>query len=321
MPDLYRNIGSLYEQILPELDYVPEEDLDLVPPAHTVTLSNLGYPDDSPTPTRHGVTGSFKILSRSGVEKLQLIASELAHFLPPNGKPRKLREAIYRFRFIRDLCRCPRLTSFLSSIVGIELMPCSFILQRGHLNYAPPKLDWDVVAWHTDTINFSLALLINDPSEYKGGQYEYFLGTREEAKKLLERGDSIPAERVIQLDHTEPGCGIFAQGDYVMHRVAPLQDRGERIVLVNAYMFANVSYHDPCTIEHLKNIDIPKILKSEWIKHKAYRTIQKLSLYIESMPYSESSKEFAYDIENILSELNQALKEIDYSKEKLDGTA
>src|SRR3712207_7706463 len=44
--------------------------------------------------------------------------------------------------------------------------------------------------WHRDVVSFDFVLMVSDPRPMKGGRFEWYLGSVEEGKELLESGRS-----------------------------------------------------------------------------------------------------------------------------------
>lgn len=113
--------------------------------------------------------------------------------------------------------------------------------QQVYVNYALDDISKAVDAWHYDGIGFDYVLMVSDPTGFKGGNFEYFKGTREEVAGLfglqvheVRYGihQDFSLERVIKVRFPEAGYAIFQQGDRVVHRVARLLEPAERITVV-----------------------------------------------------------------------------------------
>lgn len=77
-------------------------------------------------------------------------------------------------------------------------------------------------------------LFCTDPGLYQGGEFQYFLGTIEEAVSLLKTKQSLPPNRVYGVGVQQAGFGIFQQGCMVMHRARAATGQA-RTTLVLSY--------------------------------------------------------------------------------------
>ena len=64
--------------------------------------------------------------------------------------------------------------------------------------------------------------MVTDPTRLQGGQFEYFLGTKEEAAIFAAENRKPPRNRVVTPDFAGPGYAFALHGDMVVHRGAPL---------------------------------------------------------------------------------------------------
>lgn len=307
---------------MPELDgfdhlkdepvFDPRSDLSFEHPDSQVALADIGYSDEEidSAPSPMAVALPFRILSDTGVEKLRSVTHQLEQQLAGVEGSRKLRANVFRSQYIADLCNSEELTAFLSQIAGVRLEACTFRLQQGHLNFAPSEVEREVVRWHYDTVNFSLAIMVSDPQEYDGADYEYFCGTVGEADQILRGQQALPVERVRKVPYRGAGYAMFAQGNRLEHRVTALSGPGERTTLVNCYLPAESDYPDPCTIDHMQAVDPHSLLYPEWVRHKALRSSRRLKLLADSIPHTDDYGRLATLLAEALSDAEQALRDL-----------
>ena len=305
-----------FEPLENEPVFEPSRDLQLEPPARRVMLSELGYKNEEidASPSQMAVALPFRILSDSGVEKLQSVVDRLSTRLDGVKGSRKLRSNVFRSKFIHDVCNSQDLTDFLSDIAGLQLEPCTFRVQQGHLNFAPSDVEREIVRWHYDTVNFSLAVMVSDPEEYEGADYEYFQGTVEEADRILREDGQLPVERTQRVVYRGAGFAMLAQGNRLEHRVTSLDKPGERITLVNCYLAADCSYSDPCTLDHLEAVDPHAMLYPEWVRHKAIRSSRKLQAVAEGLTFTDDYEQLEVQLKQALADAEQALDDVRRAK-------
>ena len=77
-------------------------------------------------------------------------------------------------------------------------------LHLGHCNFAPDDLSRAVDKWHTDTIGLDYVLMVSDPQEQVGGEFQYFLGTKDEVDNIKKEGELLPKDRVVSPNISRP---------------------------------------------------------------------------------------------------------------------
>jgi hypothetical protein len=162
-----------------EPTYNPDKHLALEHPKESLSLRDFGYSEAeiAQCPTDYGMSGIARLLSDEGVSALMGVAQALKSYRVGGERIQyMLRGGVYRSRFLRDLCLCPQVSAFLSEIYGIVVSPHSMPLHLGHCNYAPDDLDRSVDKWHSDTLGLDYVLMVSDPREQVGGEFQYFLG-------------------------------------------------------------------------------------------------------------------------------------------------
>lgn len=129
---------------------------------------------------------------------------------------------------IRDLANDPRRLARASEIIGAPMEPYPFSIVSSTVTFMGPS-DGSV-SWHGDGVPVTelVPLSISDPID--GGHLEIYRGNCEAGKALLERGEALPAEDVITLDHVV-GRSTLGQFIGVLHRTAPIR-LGSRVTLV-----------------------------------------------------------------------------------------
>lgn len=304
---------SGYEPLEDDEEFIPSRHLALERCSERVLLAELGYtPDEiencaSPI----AVSGVFRVLSDEGADVLRRICRALEPGAVSGQRiARMVRGAAYRSRFIRGLCLDPEITAFLSDIFATELAPHSMPAQLGHINYAPHDLSRAVDRWHHDTLGFDYVLMVNDPATFKGGRFQYFMGTKQEAAELAAAGLEPPANRVVSPIFPGAGYALVQQGNMVVHRGGKLMEPAERISFINGYVARDVSKPDPSRLSDLKAWDPPHVVYPEWARHKAWLARAKLDAAIESMPFTDDRAALVFALQSSIADVLDAIADL-----------
>lgn len=268
-----------YSWLDDEPAFDPSTHLALELPASTVTLADLGYPDDvvRSAPTSLAATTPFRVLSVEGAAVLLDTARRLESFTTPNERiERMVRNGCHRSRWLRDLCTSADVTAHLVAIYGVDVAPHPIASQLGHLNFAPSELGAAVDKWHHDTLPLDYVMMVADPTVLDGGDFEWFVGTKEEAAALATAGERPPVDRRTTVEWPGPGYAVALQGDMVVHRGGPLHAPGERITMVNGYVPTDTSRQDHSRTEDLRHVEHPDELARDWARYAAWRSRERL---------------------------------------------
>lgn len=295
--------------------------LALEAPTQTWRLSDLGYgaATIARCASEVAVAGPFRVLSEEGVAAARSVALALREGRQASDRTASyLAGGVYRSKFLHDLCSCTQITDFLSEMARCELLPHSMPSQQLYINYAPDDVTRAVDTWHVDSIGFDFVLLINEPSSFSGGRFQFFRGTTEEAAALLEtetgsltqatRGD-LPADRVVTPTFPAAGHAIFQQGRLVMHRATRLTQRAERITFVPGFVARDASYPDP-TLDGVADWGEPGII-AEFARHKAWLSRAKLDELIETVRLGAAPAELRELLERAVADVIGAIAVMD----------
>jgi len=296
-----------YQYLEDEPTYNPSIHLALERPTESLSLRDFGYSDVeiAKCPTDYGISGIARLLSDEGVTALMNVAQQLRRHTTGGERIQyMLRGGVYRSRFLRDLCLCPKVTAFISEIYGIEIAPHSIPLHLGHCNYAPDDLDRAVDKWHSDTLGLDYVLMVSDPREQVGGEFQYFLGTKAEVEEIMRNGQEMPEDRIISPNFPGPGYMIVMQGGMIVHRGAKLKEAYDRITMVNGYVPLDTISSDPSRFSDIKAVDPHDVLFPEWARHKAWLARGRLDRLIDELPFTQ-------DREYIIGELKSAIQEVE----------
>lgn len=312
LPDGYHYIDN-------EPTYDSNIHLALEFPKDSHNLHDLGYSQEEidKCPTDYGVSGVTRLLSDEGVRVLMQTAQSLRKYSSSGGEriQHLLRGCVYRSKFLRDLCLCPKVSEFLSQIYGIPVAPHSIPLHLGHFNFAPDDLTRAVDKWHIDTIGFDYVMMVSDPNQQVGGRFQYFLGTKKEIQEIKDNNQSIPEDRIISPEFPGPGYIIVLQGNMVVHRGAKLEQPFDRVTMVNGYVPLNLDSVDPSRFFDLKTVDPHQLLFPEWARHKAWLSKGKLNRIIEELPFTDDRELIINKLKSAIEDVETAIKDLSDSSE------
>lgn len=303
-----------YEWLDNEPTFDPARHLQLEAPANIVMLDDLGYHEAEITTkaTPVAVSSPFRLLSDEGADVMLSVARSLRPFHRQAGDriERTTRGGCYRSQWLRDLCTSTELTEHLSSIYGVTVYPHAMPLHLGHLNYEPSAINTSVDKWHHDTLPLDFVLMVTDPNQVAGGEFEYFHGTKAEAAALAAAGSTPPRDRVVTPDFPGAGYAIALHGDMVVHRAAPLSDLTERITMVNGYVAADRSTEDQSRSVDLIEVDDHTCLWTEWAKFAAWRSHGRLATLIDELPFTADRERVIAELEASIASVRQAITDM-----------
>ncbi|MBN3922721.1 MAG: hypothetical protein HWQ37_06110 [Nostoc sp. NMS4] len=298
--------------------YNPQRHLALEKPTTIYRLGDLGYEESiiAKFPTNLAITSPIRLLSESGVAALYEVSLALQRYRQGCERiPNMVRGAVYRSKFVRDLCLCPVVTEFLSEIAGTPLAPHSMPLMLGHFNFAPQDLTQAVDKWHTDTIAFDYVLMVTDPSQLLGGKFQYFNGTKEEGAEILKYAEDLPEDRIITPVFPGAGYAVLQQGNMVMHRATGLMYPAERITMVNGYVSLDVNFPDQSRFADMKAVDEHHVLFPEWARYKAWRSRSQLDAMIQELPFTNDRTALCAALRSAIADVEAAIADIEQTDE------
>jgi hypothetical protein len=304
---------SGYVALDDEPRFDPRRHFAFTQPERTWTLADLGYDKGtiaaSPSPV--AVAGPFRVLSEEGAEAARAIALRLKALSWKSDRTASyLTGGVYRSRFLRDLFTSPELAAFLSSVAGTTLAPHSMPSQQLYVNYAPEDITRHVDTWHTDSIGFDIVLMVTDPKAIKGGLFQFFRGSREEAARLLAapvagliKGSSVelPPDRIESMPFPGPGYALFQQGNLVLHRATRLMEKGERITMVPGFVARDTRFADPTNVGSIVNWGEPGI-PAELARHKAWFAHGRLEAVMSDLPMDATPREAASALRHAIAD-------------------
>jgi hypothetical protein len=127
--------------------------------------------------------------------------------------------------------RCRTLFARLSEIAGQDVVPVPYRPEE----YISSLLDrpGDVHGWHWDDYTFALVWLIQASPRELGGSLEYVRDTRWD--KDDPKIDYYLANYPVERRHPTTGTAYLLKSDTAMHRVAPVKEGANRIMVCFTY--------------------------------------------------------------------------------------
>ena len=187
--------------------------------------------------------------------------------------------------------------------------------QLGHLNYAPKTVGENIDKWHVDTLRYDYVMFVTDPTRQKGGEFQYFKGTKSEAETARNKGIPLPAEKIVSPKMPGAGYAIMQQGNMVVHRGAKLNEPYDRVTMVNAYVPLDTELDDPSRFSDLKTVDPHQLLFPEWARHKAWLSRGKLNRLIEKLPFTDDKDLIINELKGAIRDVETAIKDLNDSSE------
>ena len=183
--------------------------------------------------------------------------------------------------------------------------------QLCHLNYAPLAVGEDVDKWHHDTLQVDYVMFVTDPNAVEGGEFQYFLGTRDDMRALHAAGEPVPPERVVAPPLPGAGYAVLMQGNYVVHQAKGLRAPGERITLVNGYSFARTDVPDYTAWKQLLHADPPGIVLAEYTRQTALRCVNRLEDAINRPDYAAGTEHHLERLRGARAELDATIARLE----------
>jgi hypothetical protein len=317
-----------YEQLENEPCFSAEKHLDLGQPESILTLSDLGYSQEisAACPSEFGICSAFKILSNEGLaamRKICLAMYDNRNQATGTGKNRLgsyIRGAGYRSQFIKDFCDSPELAEHISRIAGVPLARHSVPAVACGVNYAPDDISKGVDSWHVDSVSYDIVMLLSDPKQFIGGEFQYFHGTKQEGQSLLGiRGEEgldaeLPEDRVVTASFPYGGYGFMQQGNMIFHRARRLAERAERMTMIPSFVVTPNSADDATNSINMSHWGDPGIVP-ELTRHEAWRAAARLEKLVDQIDVGQNSVELRAELDRALAPLLAFRNELDETEQ------
>ena len=313
-----------YLQLQSEPKFCAAKHLQLEQPEWSCSLHKLGYSAQQITkcPSKFGVSSAFRILSDEGLA----IARDLCKRMYKNrnsslgtGNNRLgsyIRGAGYRSRFVRDFCDSPELAEHLSQMADVSLARHSVPAVACGINYAPEDINRAVDSWHTDSVAFDIVLMLSDPKQIEGGEFQYFEGTKHDGQALLgisgEEGTNaeLPTDQVKTISFPAAGYGFMQQGNMIFHRACKLKKKAERITMIPSFVVSPVRATDATNSINMSNWEDPGIVP-ELARHEAWRAAARLQALVDEISLKDDPKKLVRQLDEAVAPLTAFTANLD----------
>lgn len=312
-PKYPRKTPPGYEALDESETFDPAIHLQLEYPEKVWTLHDLGYSQQevAESCTEFAVASPARLLSQRGAEVLLNTARSLRQFTSSCDRVENMvRGGVYRSAFLRELCTNKEVTEFMSDLYRVKVAPHSMPSQLGHLNFAPSDLSKAVDKWHYDTLELDYVMMVSDPNQIKGGEFQYFMGTKKEAQDFADKGEAIPRERIVSPRFDDAGYFVAFQGFMVVHRGAKLLEAAERISMVNGYVPLVKTSSDRNRFDDLLRVDPEQVLLTEWARHKAWLSQNRLAELSDELRFSEDRSELIDALKAGIADVQAAIDDL-----------
>ena len=185
------------------------------------------------------------------------------------------------------------------------------------INYAPEDISRAIDTWHVDSVAFDIVMMITDPSVLKGGEFQYFHGTKQEGQSLLgitgEEGvdTALPEDRVVTIPFPEAGFGFMQQGTMIFHRACRLLERADRITMIPSFEVLPANAPDSTNTLNMADWDDPGICP-ELARHEIWRTQARLESLLGEIALEDHPAELS-------ARINAAIERLVSFSEKLES--
>lgn len=294
-----------------DTDFDPNIHLELTEPERIWNLTDFGYTEDQQkrAPFPIAVTTPFRLLSDKGIEQLRLILEDLKQFRRGSERMANyIRGSLYYSKFLRQFCSSKEVNDFISKLAGTEVRPHPMTLYQAHVNLKPEDPSREVDRWHTDTVLLDYVLMVSDPKSFKGGHFEYFQSTRNEAIRSLIKDDGLPD--VVKVEFPKAGFAILQQGNRVVHRANRVEEGNERTTIVQSFIPNHSQFVDVSKLNDCKKVDPPEFLYTEWSRYKALLAKDKLNHLIETLPYTPDKNLLCHQLRMAIRDVEEAILEL-----------
>lgn len=316
-----------YRKLVDEPEFCADKHLQLELPESVVSLSSLGYSEQEiqQCPSEFGISAAFRILSDEGLNIMRDLCLRMYDNRNANagtGENRLgsyIRGAGYRSQFIKDFCDSPELAEHISKLAGIQLARHSVPAVACGINYAPEDISKGIDSWHTDSVAYDFVMLLSDPVKIKGGEFQYFSGTKQQGQELLgiegEEGANaeLPSEKVITVEFPAAGYGFLQQGNMIFHRACRLLEKAERMTMIPSFVVAPVTEDDTTNSVNMANWGDPGIVP-ELTRHEAWRASARLNELINTIALEDSNQELLKELDKALDPLLSFREELSQSQ-------
>ncbi|KAJ3331530.1 hypothetical protein HDU93_009624, partial [Gonapodya sp. JEL0774] len=275
----------------------PSTHLALGTPEYIINLDfqKVAYPlahpvdADKPFPGL-AFTAPFRVLSDEGVRAFRAVAERQSKYCPQikqsdERTPLSLRGLGYTSPFIRAYQRSSELDAHLSAMSLDPVCAHPMGLNYSQINVGAVGIDKPVDAWHFDSVDYVLVVILSDSEDMVGGELQVLMKPKDMAVATLEETKGALGEEVLMtVKYPGPGYGIFMQGSCMLHHVTPVVSApNPRMSLINSYASRSLHLPDRTSGKVFLEGDPPHVAVGEYARHKAWRASENLRKVIDGM--------------------------------------
>jgi hypothetical protein len=304
-----------------EDEFDPKKHLQLEAPERVFTMAEFGYTAEEvgQFPSPIAAAAPFRMLSDEGVSALQRSIDLCMPLCTTSsaGDPR-LYFGAYQSRFMRDLTASTELLDFLSELYRTPIAAYTMAHLGIQLNMGfQPEVA--ISPWHHDSVSFVVALSMADLTNVDGGRFEFFVGTRDEGKRLVQGEGEVPDDRCVH-PLLLPGYAGTIQGSAVYHRAQPLRSEGYRNNAILSFAARDASYPDGnrtfFTANHRASYGVkdesPDPSITDWARHAAWMTQARVGTLLEELPWSEDMPWLAQQLRQAIAPMTRAIERLEH---------
>jgi len=257
-------------------------------------------------------TSPFKLLSSEGVQTLRNLVDRYkdhSSLKQSNGRiPLCMRGVGYVSPFIRDLNRSELVDNLMGEMAREPLCAHGMRMNYGHVNVGLIGDDRPVDAWHIDSVDYVVVIILSDMQDAVGGALQVALHDDVKARQLLSENKEL-VEGVDMMTVQYPGAGwaIFMQGSRILHHVTPVSfAREPRISFVNSYMRRNVFGPDRTRYSLFHEQDAKHVAGVDFARMKAWRVSGMMDYVLRKVPHTEDAQSYMVVLDRAIEELKEA---------------
>ncbi|DBA00998.1 TPA: hypothetical protein N0F65_006259 [Lagenidium giganteum] len=260
--------------------YVRDNQHQFVPERHlAIQLPRCVYDEDfnevslatQQPVTNFAASQPFQLLSAEGVKLLNAIVEDhKTHPLVAQSNARAplfLRGLGFASAFVNGMAESPVIGDAVSRLSGDALVSHPLIMNQGHVNYGM-KTGKVVDAWHADSVDYVLVVMLSDPKNYAGGELQIVKTNNVENGVAMIESERLTPQDVLTVRFERAGQAILLRGSKHIHRVMPVTEGGPRLSCILSFTTRNVFAPDLTRYGTFKNDTFAHV---EFARHKAWR--------------------------------------------------
>ena len=258
-------------------------------------------------------TEPFRLLSEEGVKQLRKIvdrhANNPALKQSDNRTPLCIRGLGYVSQFVRDFNLSPDVTNILCGLANEPVSAHTMPMNYSQINVGAIGLDRPVDAWHLDSVDYVMVVILSDSRDMDGGKLEVVMRPTDQAMQLMEiRKGKFQEGETMAVKYPAAGYACFMQGCRMLHHVTPVKSAREpRMTCINSYVSRDVFRSDNTKYQTFVEGDPKHVTPLEFARHKAWRTVGTLRYLLERVDFPQPAQPSNDDILAMLDKAGQEL--------------